>query len=346
MKGTLALFGELQDRGVAAFFRDGVLEDLLVDPPADRIRPGAIYRARVGRLMKGLGGAILETPDGNVFLRSAKGLRQGQTCLVQVVSFAEQGKAAPVTTRTVFKSRFCLATPGAPGLNLSRDIKDEERRVAIRSLLSDLVEPEIGLVVRSQSAEADDEDVLRDAEATMSLAKSVSNEGARGAPELLLDGPDAATLGWREWQVPDATETGDEAFRDHEVESAVNALKRPYVQLKGGGSLVVEPTRALVAVDVNTGGDSSPAAALKTNLAAAAELPRALRLRGLGGQVIVDFVPMAKKDRRQLETALRRSFRADPIETSLVGWTTLGLFEIQRKRERLALRESLSEVLV
>jgi Rne/Rng family ribonuclease len=99
----------------------------------------------------------------------------------------------------------------------------------------------------------------------------------------------------------------------------------------------VEPTRALTAVDVNTGGDTSPAAGLKANIAAARELPRQLRLRGLGGQIVVDFAPMSKKDRGTLEQVLRAGFRAEGGETVLAGWTTLGLFEIQRRRDRLPL---------
>jgi len=101
--------------------------------------------------------------------------------------------------------------------------------------------------------------------------------------------------------------------------------------------MYVEATRALVAVDVNTGGDTSPAAALKANLAASRMLPRALRLRGLGGQLAIDFAPISKAHRKQVEQSLRASFRNDAIETSLVGWTTMGLFELQRKRERLPL---------
>jgi Rne/Rng family ribonuclease len=106
--------------------------------------------------------------------------------------------------------------------------------------------------------------------------------------------------------------------------------------------MYVEPTRALVAVDVNTGGDTSPAAALKANLAAARMLPRALRLRGLGGQITVDFAPMSKAHRKQVEQSLRASFKNDPIETSLVGWSPMGLFELQRKRERLPLAGALA----
>jgi ribonuclease G len=107
--------------------------------------------------------------------------------------------------------------------------------------------------------------------------------------------------------------------------------------LPNGGYMWIEPTRALIAVDVNSGPDISLAATLKTNLAAAKELPRQLRLRGLGGQITLDLAPLAKKDRKQFENALRNAFRADSVETSLVGWTPLGHYELQRKRERLPL---------
>jgi Rne/Rng family ribonuclease len=92
-----------------------------------------------------------------------------------------------------------------------------------------------------------------------------------------------------------------------------------------------------VAVDVNTGADTSPAAGLKANIAAARDLPRQLRLRGLGGQVVVDFAPMPKKDRGTLEQVLRAAFRAEGGETVLAGWTPLGLYELQRRRDRLPL---------
>ena len=104
--------------------------------------------------------------------------------------------------------------------------------------------------------------------------------------------------------------------------------------------MYVEPTRALTAIDVNTGSDASPGAGVKANAAAARAIPRALRILGLGGQVVVDFAPMPKSNRRQIEQTLRAAFKNDPIETSLVGWTTLGNFELQRKRERFPVFEA------
>jgi len=81
---------------------------------------------------------------------------------------------------------------------------------------------------------------------------------------------------------------------------------------------------------------------LKANIALARLLPRQLRVRGLGGQITLDLAPMPKKDRRQFEQILKAAFRADPVETSLAGWTPLGHYELQRKRERRPLQEVLT----
>jgi Rne/Rng family ribonuclease len=120
------------------------------------------------------------------------------------------------------------------------------------------------------------------------------------------------------------------------VRDALEDLSQARVPLSSG-MMFIEPTRALVAVDINTGGDTSPAAGLKANLAAARDLPRQLRLRGLGGQITLDLAPMVKKDRRGFESALRSAFRKDAVETALVGWTPLGHYELQRKRDRMGL---------
>ena len=131
----------------------------------------------------------------------------------------------------------------------------------------------------------------------------------------------------------DAVREAATALADAGVWEEIEALRRPVVPL-GQGFMAIEPTRALVAVDVNTGADLSPAAALKANLAAAAELPRQLRLRGLGGQVTVDFAPLAKAARPRVEAALAAALRGDGIDTSVAGWTPLGHLELQRRRIR------------
>ncbi|MXQ08024.1 ribonuclease G [Alphaproteobacteria bacterium GH1-50] len=343
MKGSLVAFDTVNGREAAALMVDGVLTDLLIDPPEDRIRPGAIYHARAGRQMKGQGGVVLETPDGPLFLRQAKGIAPGQSILVQASTFAERDKAAPATSRVVFKSRFALITPGAPGLNVSRSIRDEERRVALTDLAADLHDTSLGgLILRSLAEDAEDEAVADDIVALTRVAAAVLGDPLTGAPARLLDGPGAHETALRDWAAPDMSDTEEGSFARHGIDDAIDRVRRAEQSLGAGASVVIEPTRALVAVDVNTGADTSPAAGLKANIAAARALPRLLALKGLGGQIVVDMAPMPKRDRVRVEQQIKSAFRSDAVETSFVGWTPLGHAELQRKRARLSLEELLT----
>lgn len=346
MKGRVVLLDALAGRPAAALMVDGRLEDVLIDPPDGIPAPGAIFRAVVDRPLKGQGGVFLRLPaGGRAFLRQARGLRPGQGLLVQVTGYAEEGKAVPVTPKLLFKGRYAIVTPDAPGLNVSRRIRDGEERDRLLEVagaaMADAPD-RLGLILRSACRGVAADAIAGDIAAMRGLAGDVLSEPAQGPPELLLDGPGAHRLAWRDWAEPDPDAVVDRpgSFAEFGVPEALEALPGAD-PLPGGGALHVEPTRALVAVDVNTGADSSPAAGLKANIAAARALPRLLRLRGLGGQVVVDFAPMPKADRSRVEQALRSAFRADPVETTLVGWTPLGHAELTRKRERLPLAEAL-----
>jgi Ribonuclease G/E len=334
MKGRTIVLDHHQGREAAALLVDGRLDDLLIDDD-DAPRPGAIYRAICDRPMKGQGGMMLRLPEGQAFLRQAKGLRPGRPLLVQVTGIAEPGKAVPVTDRVLFKSRYAIVTPGAPGLNISRQITEEEERARLLAIAEEVMDGPFGLILRSGCDGADEDDVAEDIAEMLTLATAVMADADGTEPEALTEGDGPHVLAWREWSAPSVV-TDPGGFARDGVLDQIAALRAPFVDL-GEGTMYVEPTRAMIAVDINTGGDTSPAAALKVNLAAARALPRALRLRGLGGQITVDFAPMSKAHRKQVEQSLRNSFNNDPIETSLVGWTPMGLFELQRKRERAPL---------
>ena len=342
MKGRTIALGEIGDRKVAALIADGQLDDLLVEGPPGRLAPGAILRAIAGRPLKGQGGVVLHLPgDLSAFLRQTKGIAPGQALLVQVSGHAEPGKAVPVTTRLLFKGRYAIVTPDAPGVNVSRAIRDEDRAAALAALGGAAELPEgAGLILRSAAETAEDAEVAADIAALATAARAVLQDAAGRRPASLLDADDPHVVAWREWDA-DEVDPAPGALDRHGVHEMIDRLRDPVVPLPGGASLIVEPTCALVAVDVNTGADTSPAAGLKANVAAARALPRALRCRGLGGQVTIDFAPVRKSDRRQLETVLKAAFRTDPVETLLAGWTPLGHFELQRKRERLPLMEAL-----
>ncbi len=334
MKGREVILGAVSGREAAALIVDGALDDLLID--SDAPRPGTIYRARVDRPVKGQGGVFLSSPDGSLFLRHTKGLAPGDTLLVQVSGYAEPGKAIPVTARLLFKSRYAIVTPDAPGMNISRSIRDDEVRGYVRAAAeTEKAEATAhGLILRSAAADAEADDIAEDVDTMLALADQILGDEGQDV-ETLLEGEGPHALAWRDWQADQARE-GDLAdwlsdALDHQV--ALGAQARMYV----------EPTRALVAVDVNTGADTSPASGLKANLAAMQALPRALRVRGLGGQIVIDLAPSAKKDRKTIEAALRRALKSDMIETSLVGWTPLGHIELSRKRARPVLSQVIAK---
>lgn len=333
MSRATIILDTLAGAEAAARLVDGQLDDLLID--SDSPRPGTIYRAIADRPVKGQGGMFLRTPDGSAFLRQVRGLAAGQSVLVQVTGHAESGKALPVTAKALFKSRYAIVTPEAPGLNMSRVIRDDALRDRLLELAHEVMGGSaMGLILRSACADADMGDIADDIGAMHDLATAVLADADGTVPEKLTEGDGPHALAWRDW--PDSAQpvVAPGGFARHGVLDLIDALRSPQVPLTGGAHMFVEPTRALTAVDVNTGGDTSPAAGLKANLAAARALPRQLRLRGLGGQITVDLAPMAKKDRRAVETTLRTAFRADPVDTALVGWTPLGHYELQRRRDR------------
>ena len=343
MKGRQVVLGQVNGTEAAALMVDGRLEDVLIDPSAlVALAPGAILRGIVDRPVKGQGGVFLRLPGGESgFLRDRGGLAQGQPLLVQVAAVAEAGKAVPLTARLLFRGRYGIVTPEAPGVNVSRRIRDEGLREALVRLGTGALAgqaPDMGMVIRSAATLADEAEVAAELAELVALAAAVTADAA-GAPELLVDAPSPWDSAWRDWAdpAPDAVLEGATAFRDSGAEDALAALASPVVDLGGGASAVIEPTRALVAIDVNTGRDTTPAAALKANIALARDLPRQLRLRGLGGQVVIDFAPMPKRDRGTLEQVLRAAFKGEGAETVLSGWTGMGLYELSRKRDRAPL---------
>ena len=339
MKGRQVVLGHLGDAKVAALLVDGKLEDVLVED-LSRLPLGTILRAVVDRPVKGIGGVMLRIPNGTGFLKKAKGLAPGQTITVQTSGFAEAGKADPVNQRVIFKSRYAIVTPDQPGLNVSRKIRSDDLRDNLTMLAkSEMEGSNMGLIIRSSAALADMEDVVEDIQAMRASAEAISAE-VGFEPEVLLEGDDPHVQAWREWSDVTNILTGSEDLEASGALDQIEAAQGSWVPL-GVGGMFVEQTRAMTTVDINTGADLSPAAALKVNLAAVQDLPRQLRLRGYSGQVAIDFAPMTKRDRKPIEVALRAALRTCPIATEFVGWTPLGHGELKRKRERAVLKDLL-----
>ncbi|MEM1076797.1 MAG: ribonuclease E/G, partial [Pseudomonadota bacterium] len=200
MKGRRIVLDHLDNREAAALMVDGTLHDLLID--GDAPRPGTVYRAVADRPVKGQGGMFLKTPDGAAFLRQVRGLSPGRPLLAQVSGYAESGKAIPVTQKLLFKSRYAIITPGAPGLNISRAIRDESLRDHLLELAHDIMgEATDGLILRSCAAHADAFDIEEDIQAMKALARKVLDDDSRDMVKL-VEGDGPHVLAWRDWAAP------------------------------------------------------------------------------------------------------------------------------------------------
>ncbi len=275
------------------------------------------------------------------FLRTVRPLEPGARILAQVKGYAEPGKLVPVSDRVELSGRYTILTDARKGVSVSRKIRDSALDRRVREAAQSAAESidELGVIVRSSAAFAGGSRIADEIRRLADDYRRASAADADECPCVVLAAPsvlDRAVAGCG--TIDHGVDEAAGSFERHGISEMLDSFDTPSVALANGGNLVIEPTRALTAVDVNTGHDVSPKAGLKTNLAAARELPRQLRIRGIGGQIVVDFAPASKRERCRIQEDLETVFQSDCVPTALVGWTGLGHFEMHRRRGRLPLR--------
>ena len=333
-------------RRIAALVEDGELEDLVVDPLSKALAlPGAVFRGIAERPLKTLGGIIMNLGGGEKgFLRGGQGTAVGSSIVVEVIGCPADGKLPPLSTKVKLKGRFAIATLGSRGINVSRSIASESVRHGLKELASSnsaAAPDDTGFIVRTSSESAQSDLVAQEVRKLSEAARRTccSTE----CPKLLIAAPTADEIARREWHDHNATDMidGDGSFEEYGIWELIQTHLAPTVELPSGGRMQIEETSAFVAVDIDTRADLSRQAGRNANLEAARRLPRELRLRGIGGQVVVDFAPMPKNERRAVTDAMLSSLAHDRALVDLAGWTPLGHFELRRKRLRQPLRAAL-----
>ena len=350
MLGRRVVLDQIGQRGFGALLVNGTIEDLLFDPPDASVpRLGAIYRGTAARRIKGMGGTFFNLSDTQRgFLRGGTTIPTGEPRLLQISGYAEQGKAPTVVERVALKGRYAILTVGARGINSSRRIQNkaipEALETSVRQILDDR-SMNAGLIFRTAIERAAINDASDEITELLDKLELLLATTHTRCPELLLDGPSVAEIARREWLAQENCDILDDAgsFEAYGLWDQVEQLRVPEVPLAGGGTMHIEATRAMVTVDVNTGSDTTAAAGLKANLTAINALPREIRIRGLGGQIVVDFAPMSRKFRTVVENAIKTACKSEKSLYNFPGWTPLGHYEILRKRDRQPLDEVLSQ---
>ncbi len=333
-KGAFIAFDTFNSRGCAAMLYDGLLVDLLMDSGAGEVVPEAIYFATAGRDLPRQKAMMVDLGAGATGFLKYKTPPKDRTFLVQVKTHVGEGKAAPVRESPLLKGRYVILVLGESGaVNVSKAI-DPDRRDALKTAVADAA-GEASVILRTECQNGLLADIIAEVRDMISLAADIRarcSDGG-GAVGLVHAAPSARVLALRDWgDVPIIDEAG--CFERLGVADQIESLDSPIAGLPNGARMVIESTSALVAVDVDTGGDFGGDAGARANFACAGDLPRQLRLRGLGGQIVIDPAPMPKRDRARFEMILRKALTGDDVPTEMVGWTKLGHYELQRKRSR------------
>jgi ribonuclease E len=304
-------------------------------------------------------------------------LEAGRPIVVQVVRDSEGSKGAALTTNLSLAGRYLVLTPFDPTRGVSRKVEDEESRARLKAIVDRLeLPPGAGAIVRTAALDQSRAELQRDLAVLLRLWKRIRERAREGSgPQLLYSDQDPILRLLRDHLSPDVEEIviDDELaaqrvehfletfqprgrirflryqdrvplFTRFGLESQIDRIFAKSVPLPSGGSIVIESTEALTAIDVNSGrggqNGSHEEMALATNLEAAAEVARQLRLRDLGGLIVVDFIDLkTPRARKALEKAMREALRADRARTSVGRISPNGLLEINRQRVRQALEQ-------
>lgn len=304
--------------------------------------------------------------------------KQGDMLILQVEKDAAGTKGAVLTERFSFPGKFLVLLPKESGeIGISRKITDTKERERIRRTVRGLLPKGCGVIVRTNGEGRSLEEYEREISTLMEKWKALEKGTYALPPALLLRENHPILRAARDFYAADVdeflvndseaydalTETGDfggagqpvlrlyedklPLFEAYFLERQSEKALEEKVWLKSGGFLVIEETEALVAIDVNTGkaagrGDLQKSI-LRTNLEAAEEAAKQIRLRNLSGIIIIDFIDMPEEaDRRELTRRLEAAVKKDRIKTVVVGMTELGLMQVTRKRTRPSLRRQMT----
>ncbi|MCL5057885.1 MAG: Rne/Rng family ribonuclease [Actinobacteria bacterium] len=304
-------------------------------------------------------------------------LKQGQELIVQIVKEPIGTKGPRVTTHITLPGRYLVIMPTMDYIGISRRIENEKERERLKELAARVKPGDMGVIVRTVAEGVEEEELKQDVAILARLWKKISQRASHGpVPNLLhrdleliqrimrdifTEDVDRLTIDSRyEYEkmldLLDITgprlkfkvyhDERDNIFKDYGIEQELEKALKRKVWLKCGGYIVIDQAEALTAIDVNTGkyvGTTNlEDTVLRTNLDAAVEIARQLRLRNLGGIIIVDFIDMhLEEHRQQVLQLLEDEIRKDKTKTNILGITQLGLVEMTRKK----VRPSLSEVM-
>ena len=307
--------------------------------------------------------------------------QKGEEVVVQVIKEGIGTKGPTLTTYLSIPGRYLVLMPHLDRIGVSRKIEDDKDRKRLKEALSELNPPKgLGFIVRTAGQGRSKKELSRDMAYLIRLWKAIARRIKKsGGPSSVYEENDMIIRTIRDVFTGDVDSIyidSEDAFRrakeflklvmpryasrlqhykgdqpifhNYKLDEEIKNIYKRQVPLKDGGSIVIDPTEALVAIDVNSGNfrldDNAEETAYHLNLAAAREIARQLRLRDLGGVIVNDFIDMRReKHRRGVERELRNAMRRDRARTKILRPSPFGLIEMTRQRIRPSLTRSVYE---
>jgi ribonuclease G len=308
-------------------------------------------------------------------------LNVGDQILVQVAKEPISTKGAKVTTQISLAGRFLVLVPDADFIGVSKKNTDAKKRARLKQIIAQIKPPGVGFIVRTIGLQMSETEFINEIHMLIDAWKMAQDEALEGTgPKIVHRELGITTRVIRDIFTDDVTEVYVDQEDDRKeilsylkalspdlckkvilykektplfdkfnIEKDLERLLKRKVWLKSGGYILIDRTEALVAIDVNTGRNVGKTnledTIVKTNLEAATEICRQLRLRDIGGLIVIDFIDMRNpENRKKLEAYMRKTLDADPTVTSGTGLSKFGLMEITRKRVRPELQEFFTNV--
>lgn len=384
---------------VAALTEKNHVTELRLAPLESSTVLGNIYVGKVENIAANIGAAFVQiAPGQRCYLplkeaeyavygagrREGIHLRPGDELLVQVNRAAMKGKLPSVTANLNFTGKYLVLTSGdhTVGYSSKLEAKDKKRLSNWLSAETQDQTRAYGIIVRTNAAEAEKEEFLKEFTYLKNLLLRVTREGrSRTCYSLLYRAPDVCMEAVRDVYRKDLTEIVSDVselltevrdwmeavspeevqklqfyhdkllplYKLYRLEAAIEEIRQEKIWLASGGFLVIQQTEAFVSIDVNSGKYAEKKKAEETyrkiNLEAAEEISRQLRLRNLSGIILIDFINMENPDHREeLFHVLQKYLRKDPVKAKAVDITPLHILEMTRKKVRRPVAEDLREI--
>jgi len=303
-------------------------------------------------------------------------LPTGRKLPVQVVREEKGSKGAMLTTHISLPGRYLVLMHNRKGSGISRKIENEADRKKLKQAMEQITEQEnMGFIVRTAGMNRTKQELIRDYQMLLRLWKDIEGKsGKTTAPGLIYQETDFAIKAFRDYYTSDINEILVDDFEtsqkmrayckavsprnvrmikfykeevplfdQYDIEDQINEIYQPRVKLKSGVSIVIDSTEAGITIDVNSGRlkkHDAEETAYKTNMEAAGEIARQLRLRDLGGLIVVDFIDMMDKNHiSQVEKAFRDALKVDRSRIQLAKISRFGMLELSRQKKQSTIQE-------